>query len=48
MQLNNETENVRFYKHNSKAKQNDVNKTEDIPGCKTDLDWNGCSGGGSQ
>ena len=23
MQLNNETENARFYKHNSKAEQND-------------------------
>lgn len=47
MQLNNETKNARFYKHNSKAKQNDVNKTEDIPACKTDLDWDGGSGRGS-
>ena len=38
MQLNNETENARFHKHNSKAKENDVNKAEDILSCKTDLD----------
>ena len=25
-------------KHNSKAKQYDVNKEKDIPGCRTDLD----------